>query len=425
MAAPTSRARIAPLDCLRVVATALVVLLHACVPYATHSMPGLSWPVKDQTSRIVDAVFWGTELFVMPLFLVMAGFFAVGLYRQRGGWGLVRHRFRGLMGPFAFAAVFLLPLSLYAWLTGWLIEGNITPRKMRSLAFDGGLDDDLWGFAHLWFLPYLFLYICLFAAIATIYRSALKDWLGNNFPRTEANELMRRGSLAGFALIAIGIVCCVPEVVFGFQHGFLPYPSKWVYCGTFFFGGVWLGYFDRELHELRRLAPRYLLVGGIAGVTAVLFGTRMLAGADDGATRLLMAVSTVLAAWSITLGMHGWVLRRQLDGGPVARYLAAASFWIYLSHHCVVALMHIDLKVMLPESSPLLKAALAFSVTTGVCLLMFEACVRRTWVGRLLGVKSAVAPTSGSAGSRSQGPAAESMVHPIAPAAPLPSRKAA
>lgn len=417
MAASIARPRIAPLDCLRVFATGCVVLLHACVPYSTHAMPGLVWPVRDQTSRFVDVIFWGTELFVMPLFLLMAGYFAVGLYRHRGSWGLVRHRFRGLMAPFAFAAVFLLPLSLYAWLTGWLIEGSIAPRKLRSLAFDPSVEKELWGFAHLWFLPYLFLYVSLFAAIAAFRPGTLSS---------RATELLRRGSLPGLALLGMAVVCWVPEVVFGFQHGFLPFASKWIYCGTYFFGGVWLGHFDRDLRGLSRSGSRHLLLGGVAGGLAVLCGTQMLAGADDTATRLLMAVSTVLAAWCISLGLHGWVMRRKLDGGPIVRYLAAASFWVYLSHHSVVALTHIDLKVLLPNASPLLKAAVTFSITIGFCLLAFEGCVRRTWVGRLLGVKpSAVRAAELSGEGPREIPAERSDSSIPVPAEPPPSRKAA
>ena len=52
--------------------TALVAL-HAGVPYARHPMPGLIWPVSDSRSGVVDAIFWSIEVFIMPLFLVMAG----------------------------------------------------------------------------------------------------------------------------------------------------------------------------------------------------------------------------------------------------------------------------------------------------------------------------------------------------------------
>src|SRR6056297_209696 len=250
MPAPDARPRIAPLECLRVAATAWVVLLHACVPYAAHSMPGLCWPVHESTSRSVDLLFWGIELFVMPLFLVMAGFFALGLYQRWGAWGLVRHRFLGLMVPFAFAVIVLLPLSLYVWLTGWLIEDRIVPRKLRSLAFEGVTKQELWGFAHLWFLPYLFLYIVSYAGLARLW----ERWRPSPLLRPPGRLVL--GMLVIASAVTIG---WVPEVVFGFQHAFLPFASKWLYCGTFFGGGVWLAHRDPELHQLARLAPRLLL----------------------------------------------------------------------------------------------------------------------------------------------------------------------
>ena len=63
--------RLAGLDRVRALAALGVVLLHACVPYLRHPMPGLTWPIRDTTSATVDWLFWSIEVFIMPVFLIV------------------------------------------------------------------------------------------------------------------------------------------------------------------------------------------------------------------------------------------------------------------------------------------------------------------------------------------------------------------
>jgi hypothetical protein len=104
-------------------------------------------------------------------------------------------------------------------------------------------------------------------------------------------------------------------------------------------------------------------------------------------TRSVMAASTAIAAWGISFGLHGAVVRLQWRAGPGIRYLSAASLWVYLSHHCLIALTHIDLKVMWPGGPASIKTLLGFTIATGVSLLLFEGLVRGRVLGRMLGVK--------------------------------------
>ncbi len=90
----STAAKFAGLDAIRGFAALLVVLFHACIPYLTHPMPGLAWPVRDASSGVVDFFYWWTELFIMPLFLAMAGFFAWKTLQVRGRSDLVKSRAR-------------------------------------------------------------------------------------------------------------------------------------------------------------------------------------------------------------------------------------------------------------------------------------------------------------------------------------------
>ena len=173
--AETSTARdqkVAGLDAVRAAAAFGVVLLHCCVPYMRPQVPGLVWSVRDTPSWLAGQCFWTIELFIMPLFLVLAGCFAWQTLHRSGPGRLVRTRSRRLLIPLLFGVVVILPLDLYAWLLGWVSEGLIPAQKLRSLKFDSGIDRDLWGLSHLWFIQYLFLYVLALAGTFWVWRRA-------------------------------------------------------------------------------------------------------------------------------------------------------------------------------------------------------------------------------------------------------------
>ncbi|MEE9404570.1 MAG: acyltransferase [Algisphaera sp.] len=373
-------------DAVRAVAVVAVVVLHALVPYLKHPMPGLVWSVSvmDEPSALADGVFWSIELFVMPLFLVIAGFFAYGTYAKKGAGALASSRAKRLLRPLLFGLVVIIPLDLYIWVLGWVAEGWVTPRKLKTLKFDGVVDKDFWGLSHLWFLHYLFSYIVLFALAAKVY---------SRWPKG-SKAWVSRFCLSLPAVVAVGwavaatVIYLHPEVIWGFQHDFAPVPSKWIYNGVFFMIGLAIARVDPAALRWRSfsLAWSAVAIGFVA--TTVPFGLEMLEGTSNQShgSRMMLALMTASSSLLASLMIVGMALR-YIRAIPVAiQYLAAASFWIYLVHHPILGLVHIDLKWMLPDASPILKATLATTITLVGSLLTFECFVRRSKAGRWLGM---------------------------------------
>ncbi len=380
-------------DLLRVAAAIGVVVLHAAMPYLETPMPGLVWPVADMPSRIVNWLGWSIELVVMPIFLLLAGYFAALQLGRLGVEDFVANRFTRLVLPLLLLGPVILTVDLYIWLCGWLVEGQVTPRKIRSLKFTDGSDKNLWGLSHLWFLQYVFLYCLGLAAL-------------NPALRYVVDRQRRHWLLLGGLIISGGLTLLLrPEVVFGFQHAFLPVPSKWYFSATFFLGGVLLAVSPTTLERLQVHSERMLLLGMMAMVLGVLAGNNLMqqitaAGQEDFAdvswtSRLLVASLAVTAGWLVALGLFFLALRYDWKSGPRLSYLAAASFWIYLIHHPLVALTHISLKVYLPSMWPTVKLSLATGISLAFSLLSFELLVRRWPLAQLLGT-----PTSLCKGSK-------------------------
>ncbi|MFG0265337.1 MAG: acyltransferase family protein [Rhodopirellula sp. JB055] len=355
------------LDAVRAWAAIGVVVLHACVPYSSPGMPGLIWATTDTPHLGLTTLMWAIEIVIMPIFLVMAGFLAVRSMASRGPLATLKSRTRRLGWPLVFAVLFLLPFDFYAWLLGWLADGLITPRQMRSLKFAEGQDEHLWGLSHLWFLQYLILYIAVLAGGW--------HWL----QRVEPTRALRVGMPLVFA-VGVAVLCAHPEVVWGFQHAFLPVPSKWLYSGCAFAMGVLIAQADPDLQGLTRLAGRALFPSAMVCVAATMLGIWTLEQsalsdtaqasafpvAISSSTWLCLAVLTVVSATGMALSLIGLACRwvKRLD--PVTQQLAAASFAIYLVHHPVLVLAHVAAKHGMPAASPVLKMSL--STFIAVCV---------------------------------------------------------
>ena len=395
---PSSRS-IGP-DAVRAFAALLVVYLHACIPYLVHKMPGLVWSVSDETSWVVDSLFWAIEIFIMPFFLVISGYFAYRALVATDGFSFIKSRANRLLRPLLFGMLILLPIILYIWMIGLVAEGRMSVVKLRSLKVPSPYGDQIWGLSHLWFLLYVYLYSALMVGVNRVLRNRIPMRLRPTLRRTSA-----------ILIPAVGILTLVfaPEVVFGFQHSFLPVFSKWLYSGSFFAGGAALANFDPKFRSINRLADRHLLLGAFTTVIAVLLGCWTLRH-DAEHTRsastawlvsITLSTTTVLAAWSLALGVIGmsnrlsdWLVMHKRTCQAI-EYMSGASFWIYLVHHPIVGLLHIDLKFSAPSLDPLVKSLVAATIAIAFGLGSYEYIVRTTKFGRFIGLTSR-RPTEGT-----------------------------
>jgi len=306
---------------------------------------------------------WAIEVMIMPLFLIMAGYLAARSMATKGPSTTFRSRLRRLGIPLLLCVMFLIPTELYVWLTGWLAEGLIEPRKLRTLKFHDGIDQHLWGLSHLWFLQYLITYVAVLAV----------SW--NRVSRLSRAQSKR---LTWITLLAtIAVLAWQPEVVWGFQHAFLPVPAKWLYSGLCFAGGVLCWHQDPSLLRLRQVSPRWLAPSMMLWVASVAFGIWWLNQSyahsatpfqswPETIVSTSLALLTTLAAASVSLTLIGVALARIKRIDRVTASLAAASFWIYLLHHPVVGLSHIALKFGLPGMNSSVKWLSAATLGLGI-----------------------------------------------------------
>ena len=86
------------MDALRGIAMWLGVVLHSVISYQKN--PRAGWPLDNSSSIVMDFIYEYLHAFRMPLFFLVAGFFAHFLYKKIGMKPFIIHRAKRILVPF-------------------------------------------------------------------------------------------------------------------------------------------------------------------------------------------------------------------------------------------------------------------------------------------------------------------------------------
>ncbi len=383
-AAPDSSSdeRIAALDGLRAGAMLLGVCLHGAVSYMSGHMPGLIWVVHDGASHSgFDIFFWWLHSFRLPLFFFLAGFFTALIDATRGRGELLAHRVRRLLIPFLVGCLLILPVSFYIWAGGWLVSGRCTVKEILAIKFGPAIQGELYGPLHLWFLEDLFLLTLAFC----VYR-----WLFRRQPAAPARATLT-GAAGWWGRISLPLWLSVPttlvlavnlQPVIAHHNSFIPDVWRLFYYGLFFAAGVTAYPRRKHLPQVCRPWGLYLILSLPVAAALMPLLQRHLDGRGDWGIRLALAATISLLAWLSLFGFLGLGLRFGNARRALLRYLADASYWVYLCHLPLVGLMQLDLVgVALPAE---VKFFVVVGLTVFLALASYETLVRYTFLGTCL-----------------------------------------
>jgi peptidoglycan/LPS O-acetylase OafA/YrhL len=392
-------ARLHALDALRGIAMMLGIVLHGSVAYMARPMPDLLWPAMDGSrSAMFDALFWWIHSFRIPLFFLIAGFFAMRLHDSRGWRGFLANRLRRVALPFLLACIVILPITYYAWCLGWLVTGRCTVDEILAWKFaDPLIQENFKGPAHLWFLEYLLIiYACFVLVRESVRRMAgpIESTGGEEGGASTSDDRRSRGiahvlfSPLRPLILAVptaGILALDPSVFTGFHNTFVPSVAGLAYYAVFFATGCALERSASRLPDLQRGAWLYVLASmPLLALTLALIDREHELG--DGSTpghRAMLGGSISLLAW---LGVFGWVgvfMRLFSVERQALRFIADASYWVYLVHLPIVGLLQVALLRVNVHAT--IKFAIVVVAATSIALVSYRALVRDTMIGRLLG----------------------------------------
>jgi peptidoglycan/LPS O-acetylase OafA/YrhL len=372
------------LDALRATVMVLGIALHAALPFFS-----AIWPVPEPTASPdgwFDEFVQAVHGFRMHVFFVLSGYFTALLLRRHGLGPMLTHRGRRVLLPLLIGAVTIVPLVDLAssgaaapLAAGQMPEPGLgTPTHTEWFTANQTLH-------HLWFLWFLIIYVAVLALCVR----AVECVRG---PRATPLRIpWAAQALAVIALIGVTVLTQVEMVGTGPERNFGPMLSNIVrpdltpllFYGAFFAFGALLHAGRTRTGEplvavLGARWPVYLTLGLV-----VLFPIALAATWDDlEGPRLLAGATQAAYSWVMVVGLIGLFRRVLSKPRRGVRYLADASYWMYLMHLPVLIATHRVINNWDLAAFP--KFALLCVVVTAVLLVSYQACVRHTAIGRLL-----------------------------------------
>jgi glucan biosynthesis protein C len=381
------------MDSLRAAMMLGIIAIHACIPYGT--MATSLWDFADrQPSRLADFVGFYLHTLTLPVFFVMAGFFAMMMVEKRGVREFLSNRSRRVLVPLIIGLVLCIPLIWSGLAFGkarWL--GQPDPWRAALSSILPGSQNREGPLSHLWFLYFLVLYYLLSALmlkLAPTIPTSVSEAVRRLFRRVIASFWLRL-----FVFTLLTAVTLLFSPVLGASTSFLPDWRMFLGFGVFFYFG-WFLYVERDLLSalqrgfwwLLALTPPLLLV------RLIFLGKIMqMAGADgfsaifsilqrDPVSYLILIGTASLLIWSMTLGFTGLFLKHFSRESAVGSYLSEASYWMYISHMPLVIWMQSF--VMFMPISGSIKFILVTAVGILVTMLTYDLFVRSTFIGEAL-----------------------------------------
>ena len=373
------------IDALRALAMLLGIVLHAALPYMDI---GDLWPSDSSNSDVIKVIFEVIHVWRMPLFFILAGFFA-NLVISKKSWKLwAQNRFLRI---FLVAIIFVPVMSLTI---PWIFEYGRTGKIFFHYSYEGQPH-------HLWFLWHLII-IAIFAAILrfldllflkaknvlnAIGLSFIGD-LSHKFRLILSTVLFR--SKVPFSLIFILFLINIPM-----QGELIGNPLA---TGIYFVLGFSL-FRNELLFEFLKSRSHYYFLVGVAGFSMLMFfefnnkalDIYALAGIVSGKEywELIFNSFPVLlktvCAISFSYSFIGIAENKFSSYNSKLRFVSDGSYWIYLIHLPVVSFLTFSMFTI-----PLwieLKFLISIFVTTIFGLFTYKYLVRSTVVGVLLNGK--------------------------------------
>lgn len=342
--------RLHALDAVRAFALLLGVMFHGGFSFLPGMIPGL-WAIVDTSpSTTISVVAFASHMFRMTLFFFIAGFFAHLMYHRRGARGFWRDRAKRILLPMVVGWMILFPMLAAVWIWGLTktFAGKIPSPPANMPAPPPGA----FPLTHLWFL-YILLILYVVILIA---RWAIVALDRNGAIRRTADTLTRgivRTGLAA-ALLPIPLIAALATSPEWFSWFGIPTPDRSIFpqiasligYGTAVAFG-WLIHRQLEHEDLlatwRKQWPLHLAVAVVATIVCLAIAglTPTFVPMKPGAKTLGYAISYGLAIWCWCFAVIGIAMRYLSNENSTVRYVADASYWIYLVHLPVVAAFQI------------------------------------------------------------------------------------
>jgi peptidoglycan/LPS O-acetylase OafA/YrhL len=379
--------RLHALDAVRGTALLLGLVLHASMSFF------LPVPVFDsQQSTTLAVVFFVIHIFRMSAFYFIAGFFERLVVERKGVNAFVRDRARRIGIPLVVGWAILAPMTIGIIIWAAISTYGMEAVQARSQGFQGV------PLVHVWFLYYLCLFYILALAVRWLFNSVIDR---SGVLRHAVDRLTGLIMRSGVAPVVLAVPACLwfyYDEAWSLWGG-VPTPDTGLtpqLAAMIAFGVAFgFGWVVQRRMELLLYCEKYWLVYLAFAVALTVYCLSLVPlkpsfvpDAGDAAklglgwNRFSYAAAYTMAIWGWTFALVGAAMRYCSGFSAWRRYLADASYWLYLVHIPIIFLMQFLIAGWSIHWA--IKFTLILAVTMGIGLLSYHYLVRSTVIGAVL-----------------------------------------
>jgi glucan biosynthesis protein C len=387
--------RLHALDAVRAYALLLGVVLHGAAAFL-QGFPIPMW--LDTPSSGAPVIYYVIHMFRMSAFFLIAGFFARVLVERRGVKAFVKDRAKRVALPLVLFSIVVGLTAALGFVLGALPHGVdylmslVQPPQVQAggAAVPQAAVGAGFNLGHLWFLYYLLIFYVMALAIRWLMHTVdPRGALAAICDRVVA--LIMRG-VWGPVLVALPIAAYLYRLEswtewLGLPAPFLltPDPKALIGYGIAFGLGWLLNRQVQALLDLQKIWYVYFVIAialTIFCLATIGMAPRWSGGALAGTDRLLYSAAYVVGMWCWIFAFVGAAVRYLSTPHPVTRYLADASYWVYLMHLSTLIFFITLLRPFDWHWS--IKLLISVGGSMPILLVTYHYLVRFTWIGAML-----------------------------------------
>ena len=326
--------RLHSMDSLRAIMMLLGIVLHASITYIGGE-PSAGWPLRDPSSSnsFLKWLLYVIHNFRMPIFMLVAGFFAALLFYDRSPRKMFVNRVKRIVWPFAIFVILLWPLVTlsFSYSNGIFGFENTPDIGIKSHLFDTTLSSfaSLSAFIpqatmHLWFLYYLIFFSVASFGLGKLFAHVPKvtAWITKTFNVIIQKPVLK---LIVFSLATLLLLVLMKRGWVATSTSFAPDANTFIFYFFFYMLG-WVLFKSKHLLDSFKEYDRLFVAMGLAIYTAY-----FLADATSMAFEWKALINSC-CVWLFIFGFTGLFLRYFSKHSARMRYISDSSYWVYLLH---------------------------------------------------------------------------------------------
>ncbi|MFT3746772.1 MAG: acyltransferase family protein [Agriterribacter sp.] len=373
--------RIHGLDALRAVAMLLGILLHSAIAYKAR--PHTNWLHDSEfSSWIFDFLYFILHSFRMPVFFLIAGFFARLLYYKIGEKKFILHRWKRVGIPFIGAMIFILPISvvpynIYMFIYRDGIPTDIAIRKafLKVIGYNG--------LAHFWFLYNLLFFYFITIILLRCKRFAVFNRIVKVISMWWHKVNINKAIWFLAASLPIWL-CLIPEKGIFVLTDTTIVPDR--INNLFFYGYIfalgWLFHIRSDVFAIfSRKCYMFILIGSVLAIILFYIDWHS-RGSYTQAFHQLIKFFASLQIVSLIFGVTGLFLRVFKKENAFWKYISDASYWVYLVHLGIV--ITFQLLFMDSKMPGILRFPAVLIITLFISFVTYQWFVRYSFIGTML-----------------------------------------